>query len=178
MPPNPISRIRIPPLANPLIRRVTWHVRRVAGQLDRRFFLTLAQGIIGFVAIAAIIITIVEKSVTIESFFDSFNWGIATVLGQGDSAFVTSPAGRIVSWLLILFGVAATVRAFTQNRAVRSRARGDEGEAGCDQYEVGAHGGLLRVGSSKLYAPIAPRGPSRRRPSGLEGQANYDGAQP
>ncbi len=106
MPPNPISKVRILPLATPLIRRVTWHVRRLAGQVDRRFFLSLAQGIIGFVAIAAIIITVVEKSVTIESFFDSFNWGIATVLGQGDSGFVTSPAGRIVSWLLILFGVA------------------------------------------------------------------------
>ena len=26
-----------------------WHVRRMVGQLDRRFFLSLAQGIIGFV---------------------------------------------------------------------------------------------------------------------------------
>jgi voltage-gated potassium channel len=81
-------------------------MRRVGGQLDRRFFLSLAQGIVGFVLIAAIIITLVEKPWTFESIFDSFNWGIATVLGQGDSAFVTSPAGRIVGWLLILFGVA------------------------------------------------------------------------
>ena len=94
------------PLASPIIRRVTWHVRRVAGQLDRRFFLTLAEGIVGFVLVAAILITLFEKTWTFESVFDSFNWGIATVLGQGDSAFVTSPAGRAISWLLILFGVA------------------------------------------------------------------------
>ena len=94
------------PLASPIIRRVTWHVRRVAGQLDRRFFLTLAEGIVGFVLVAAILITLFEKTWTFESIFDSFNWGIATVLGQGDSAFVTSPAGRAISWLLILFGVA------------------------------------------------------------------------
>jgi voltage-gated potassium channel len=94
------------PLASPIIRRVTWHIRRVAGQLDRRFFLTLAEGIVAFVLIAAILITLFEKSWTFESIFDSFNWGIATVLGQGDSAFVTSPAGRAISWLLILFGVA------------------------------------------------------------------------
>jgi voltage-gated potassium channel len=96
----------MPILASPLIRRVAWHVRRVGGQLDRRFFLSLAQGIIAFVAIAAILITLFEKPWTFESVFDSFNWGIATVLGQGDSAFVTSPAGRAIGWLLILFGVA------------------------------------------------------------------------
>jgi voltage-gated potassium channel len=85
---------------------VVWHVRRVGGQLDRRFFLTLAEGIVVFVAITAVSITLLEKDWTLESAFDSFNWGIATVLGQGDPGFVTSPGGRIISWLLILFGVA------------------------------------------------------------------------
>ena len=94
------------PLASPIVRRVAWHVRRVAGQLDRRFFLTLAQGIVAVVLIAAILITLFEKPWTLESIFDSFNLGIATVLGQGDSAFATSPAGRVIGWLLILFGVA------------------------------------------------------------------------
>jgi voltage-gated potassium channel len=75
-------------------------------QLDRRFFMNLAEGIVGFVLIAAVLITLFEKSWTFESVFDSFNWGIATVLGQGDSAFVTSPAGRLIGWVLILFGVA------------------------------------------------------------------------
>ena len=101
----PVTR-PCPSSSSPLIRRVAWHVRRVGGQLDRRFFLTLAQGIVAFVAIAAILITLFEKPWTFESVFDSFNWGIATVLGQGDSAFVTSPAGRLIGWLLILFGVA------------------------------------------------------------------------
>jgi voltage-gated potassium channel len=107
---RPMTRPPLPhlalPLTSPIIRRVAWHIRRVGGQLDRRFFLTLAQGIVGFVAVAAILITLVEKPWTFESIFDSFNWGIATVLGQGDSAFVTSPGGRIIGWLLILFGVA------------------------------------------------------------------------
>ena len=101
-----LDRFSLPVIASPIIRRVSWHVRRVAGQLDRRFFLTLAQGIVGFVLVAAILITLFERPWTFESIFDSFNWGIATVLGQGDSAFVTSPAGRIIGWLLILFGVA------------------------------------------------------------------------
>jgi len=98
--------VTLPFLVSPLIRRVAWHVRRVGGQLDRRFFLTLAQGIVAVVFIAAVLITLVEKPWTFQSIFDTFNWGIATVLGQGDSAFVTSPGGRVVGWLLILFGVA------------------------------------------------------------------------
>ena len=96
----------IPLLTSPIIRRVVWHLRRVSGTLDRRFYLALAQGILLFVTLAAVLITMFEKPFTFESVFDSFNWGIATVLGQGDSAFVTSPGGRVVGWLLILFGVA------------------------------------------------------------------------
>jgi voltage-gated potassium channel len=96
----------LPLLSSPIIRRVAWHVRRVGGQVDRRFFFTLAQGIIGVVLVAALLITVFEKPLTLQSVFDTFNWGIATVLGQGDSAFVTSTGGRIVGWLLILFGVA------------------------------------------------------------------------
>ena len=73
------------PVLSPIIRRVAWHICRIGGQLDRRFFLTLAEGIVAFVLIAAVLITLVEKPWTVESIFDSFNWGIATVLGQGDS---------------------------------------------------------------------------------------------
>src|SRR5215204_768182 len=101
-----MSRLRLPLLGTPIIRRVAWHIRRIGGQVDRRFFLTLVESIVAFVAIGAVLITLFEKPWTLGSVFDSFNWGIATVLGQGDSAFVTSPAGRIVGWLLILFGVA------------------------------------------------------------------------
>jgi len=103
--PRSIPRTR-PFIDSPVVRRVAWHVKRMVGQLDKRFFMSLAQGIIGFVLAAAVLITLFEKSWTIESVFDSFNWGIATVLGQGDSSYVTSPAGRLIGWFLILFGVA------------------------------------------------------------------------
>jgi voltage-gated potassium channel len=103
--PRSVPRTR-PFIDSPVVRRVAWHVKRMAGQLDKRFFMSLAQGIIGFVLAAAVLITLFEKSWTIESVFDSFNWGIATVLGQGDSSYVTSPAGRLIGWFLILFGVA------------------------------------------------------------------------
>jgi voltage-gated potassium channel len=101
-----MPKIGLPIMASPLVRRVAWHIRRVGGKLDRRFFLSLAQGIVGIVVLAAILITILEKPWTLESVFDSFNWGLATVLGSGDAGFVSSPGGRVVGWLLILFGVA------------------------------------------------------------------------
>jgi voltage-gated potassium channel len=90
----------------PLLRRVAWYGRRVAGQLDRRFFLTLATGALAFVVAAAALITLLEKPWTVASLFDGINWGIATILGSGDPGFVVSPGGRIVAWLLQLFGVA------------------------------------------------------------------------
>jgi voltage-gated potassium channel len=101
-----MPKLALPILASPIIRRVAWHIRRVGGQLDRRFFLSLGEGILAIVAIAAVLITLLEKQPTAENLFDSFNWGIATVLGQGNADFVTSPGGRVVGWLLILFGVA------------------------------------------------------------------------
>jgi len=99
-------------LASPLLRRVAWHSRRIVGRVDRRFFLALAEGALVFVVIAALLVTFIEKPWTsglgaaVEWFGKSANWAIFTILGQGDSSYVTSPGGYIVSWVLVLFGVA------------------------------------------------------------------------
>jgi voltage-gated potassium channel len=92
--------------ASPIIRRRLWYSRRAQSALDRRFFISLATGIVIFVGIAAIAVTLLEKSWTFESLGTSFYWGLTTVFGQGDASYITSPGGWIVSWLLILFGVA------------------------------------------------------------------------
>ena len=105
---NPLNAV----IASPILRRVLWHTRRLAGAMDRRFFLSLAQGAAIFVAIAALLVTLIEKPWTkgagtaVEWFGKSFNWAIFTILGQGDSAYVTTAGGFIVSWMLVLFGVA------------------------------------------------------------------------
>ena len=44
-----MQKFSLPFGASPLVRRVAWHLRRVGGSLDRRFFLNLAEGIVGFV---------------------------------------------------------------------------------------------------------------------------------
>jgi voltage-gated potassium channel len=105
---NPLNAV----IASPILRRVLWHTRRLAGAMDRRFFLSLAQGAAIFVAVAALLVTLIEKPWTkgagtaVEWFGKSFNWAIFTILGQGDSGYVTSAGGFIVSWMLVLFGVA------------------------------------------------------------------------
>ena len=46
---------------SPFIRRIQFYARRASGQLDRRFFITLIEGILAIVAIAAVLITLLEK---------------------------------------------------------------------------------------------------------------------
>lgn len=92
--------------ASPIIRRLVWYSNRARRSLDRRFFVSLGLGIVIFVGIAAILVTLLEKPWTFESVGSSFYWGLTTVFGQGDASYITSPGGWIVSWLLILFGVA------------------------------------------------------------------------
>lgn len=88
------------------MRRVGWHLSRVRGSVDRRFFAQLLGGAFVLVLVAASLITLVEKPLTFTALGTSVNWGIQTILGQGDSSYVTSPVGWIVGWFFSLFGVA------------------------------------------------------------------------
>ena len=95
----------------PLLSRVAFHVRRMTGGLERGFFVRLFVALAGFVVVAAGLVTLLEGphddvGGTARKFGDSFYWGITTVLGNGDTAYVESPGGKFVSWLLVLFGVA------------------------------------------------------------------------
>lgn len=100
--PQFLSRV----FSSPLLRRVGWHFSRVRGAIDRRFFAQLLAGALGLVLIAAALITFVEKPLTLSALGASVNWGIQTILGQGDSSYVTSPIGWVVGWFFSLFGVA------------------------------------------------------------------------
>ena len=97
--------------AVPLIRRVAFHARRMTGHLNKRTVGRLLAGLAGFVVVAAALVTIFENWTQApgdrsKSFFDSIYWGVTMVLGSGDSQWVDAPASQIVSWLLVLFGVA------------------------------------------------------------------------
>jgi voltage-gated potassium channel len=101
-----VQRFFGPLFSSPLLRRVGWHLSRVRGAVDRRFFAQLLGGAFILVLIAAAVITVVEKQLTFSALGASVNWGIQTILGQGDSSYVTSPIGWVVGWFFSLFGVA------------------------------------------------------------------------
>ncbi len=95
----------------PLLRRLAFHVNRLTGNVDRSFFLRLFAGLLGFVLVAALLVTLIEGPRDgVGEFFaslsSSFYWGVTTVMGSGDSSYVRTPGGFVISWVLVLFGVA------------------------------------------------------------------------
>ena len=96
----------------PLLRRIGYHVSVMTRNVDKTFFIRLFAGLFIVVLVAALLVTAVEGDRATASELvrrprrDSFYWGVTTVMGAGDSAYVTSPVGFVVSWLLVLFGVA------------------------------------------------------------------------
>ncbi|GAC1665750.1 MAG: ion transporter [Candidatus Limnocylindrales bacterium] len=101
-----MQRLFVPLFSSPLLRRVGWHLSRLRGAVDRRFVAQLLGGAMILVLIAATLITAVEKPLTLNALGASVNWGVQTILGQGDSSYVTSPVGWVVGWFFSLFGVA------------------------------------------------------------------------
>jgi voltage-gated potassium channel len=96
----------------PLLRRLAWHARRFASGLNRRWFVSGLTAFAFAVLLMSIVVTLLEKQMSAASLGDSFYWAVTTALGRGDATYVTSPAGRLLSWALILFGV-TTIGAVT-----------------------------------------------------------------
>lgn len=97
--------------AVPFLRRAGFHVKRITGGLDSSFFLRLIGGLLGFVVLGALLVTLAEgPHNSVPGFFKklgkSFYWAVTTVMGSGNAEYVTGPVGYVISWVLILFGVA------------------------------------------------------------------------
>ena len=93
--------------AAPFLRRIGFHARRIGGEMDRHFFITLLSAVVGFVVVAAIVITMLEtEKRSFAGFGSSFYWAITTVIGSGDASYVSSPGGFLIGWVLAFFGVA------------------------------------------------------------------------
>ncbi len=95
----------------PLLSRIAFHVRRMTGGVDRHFFLRLFASLFAFVVVAALAVTLIEGphwevGGMVSKFGDTVYWGVTTVMGSGETSYVESPAGKLISWLLVLFGVA------------------------------------------------------------------------
>jgi voltage-gated potassium channel len=105
------SRVARIAFAAPLLRRLGFHISRLTRNVDRSFFLRLFSGLFGIVLLAALLVTLIEgPRDSVGEFFSTFlggaYWGVTTVMGSGDASYVSSPGGYVISWLLVLFGVA------------------------------------------------------------------------
>ncbi|MCW2847773.1 MAG: TrkA family potassium uptake protein [Marmoricola sp.] len=108
---RPFSRVVKIAVAAPLLRRLAFHVGRLTRNVDSSFFLRLFAGLFSIVVVAALLVTVLEGPRDgVGEFFSTLGsnvyWGVTTVMGSGDASHVGSPGGFVISWLLVLFGVA------------------------------------------------------------------------
>jgi voltage-gated potassium channel len=92
--------------ASPSFRRVTWYARQIGSGVDRRFILAILPVVLIMASAGAIIITLVEKPLDLDSLGASFNWSLLTVMGRSPAGYISSPISWIVFWILVIFGVA------------------------------------------------------------------------
>ena len=91
----------------PIVRRVGFHVNRIRAGLDFHFFRTLVIALVLIVAASAFLVTVLEpEKRSAQGLVGSAYWSVTTVIGSGDSSYVTSPGGYVIGWLLAFFGVA------------------------------------------------------------------------
>ena len=98
----------------PIVRRVAFHVDRIQAGLDFHFFRTLVVALVVIVTLSAFLVTVLEpEKRSAQGLVGSAYWAVTTVIGSGDSSYVTSPGGYLIGWLLAFFGVAivATITA-------------------------------------------------------------------
>ena len=86
----------------PVLHRVGWHLARVKNQVDPRTGVLLGSLLVGIVLAAAVSVTLLEGPLTFQQLGESIYWAVTTLLGSGDSGFVSSFAGRTVSAALIV----------------------------------------------------------------------------
>ena len=91
---------------SPFLRRISWHVKRITGKMDRRFFASLLIGLAVVIGVASLIVWFSDTDRSWGALGESINWSVSTVFGQGEPSFVSTPIGWAVGWLLALFGVA------------------------------------------------------------------------
>ncbi len=95
----------------PLLRRIGYHVSVMTRNVDKTFFIRLFAGLFCVVLVAAFAVNAAEGSrESVGAWFSdlgrNFYWGVTTVMGAGDASHVDSLVGFVISWLLVLFGVA------------------------------------------------------------------------
>ena len=65
----------------PILRRVAFHAKRIGSQIDRHFFTTLLTAVLGFVAVATLLVALFGRVVLGERFGPGFLLGAVIALG-------------------------------------------------------------------------------------------------
>jgi voltage-gated potassium channel len=101
--------------ALPILRRASFHFRRMTSGMDGAFFGRVGVALAGFLVFTSLIVTFSERGKpdkefdTVGEFFTQlagwFYWSVTTSMSAGDSSQVRTPIGYVTSWLLVLFGV-------------------------------------------------------------------------
>src|SRR5262245_52465326 len=86
-------------------RRWFFYFRQIGSGIDRRFFLALIPFVLILAAIGALIVTLMEKPLTVEDLGASFNWALLATVGRAPAGYVTTAPGWFVYWILVLLGV-------------------------------------------------------------------------
>ncbi len=89
----------------PLLRRLAWYGQRVREQLNTRVVLTVVEVIAAVVVTAAVLVTVLEKQVTIGDFGRTLYWAFTAILGADEASYVTTPAGWIIRTVLVIVAV-------------------------------------------------------------------------
>jgi voltage-gated potassium channel len=102
--------------ALPVLRRAAFHLRRMTSGMDGAFFGRVGLALFAFLLTTSLVVTFGERNKpdkewgTVGEFFSQlagwFYWSVTTSMGAGDSSQVKTPIGYLISWLLVLFGVA------------------------------------------------------------------------
>ncbi len=95
----------VPFVHHPVVRRLAWYGRQVGRQLNARLVLLVIEALLAIVAVSALIVSILEGGLNLDRYGASFYWAITSILGNGDSGFVTTPGGWLVYVVLIIVGV-------------------------------------------------------------------------
>ena len=100
----------------PVLRRAAFHFKRMTFGLDKDFFTRVGVVMLGILLLSAAVVTVSERNETgheydtvgefLRQYVDSLYWAVTTSMAAGDSAYVQTPIGYVISWLLVLFGVA------------------------------------------------------------------------
>ncbi|MEP7361119.1 MAG: NAD-binding protein [Chloroflexota bacterium] len=95
----------LPLVHHPFIRRLAWYGRRIRQQLNPAIVIRVLLALLVIVAVAALLDTLLNPAISLDSFASSFYWALTSLLGNGDPGHATTGLGGLIYVVLIVTGV-------------------------------------------------------------------------